>query len=383
MTFDHQRARELLDLADRDTAPFFTGRADEIERFRGALRAAGMKEEAVFRVYQGAPGCGKTSLLHYLRSNYATDGVMFVRIEDEHLASKTTLLERIRESAVEEGSTGRKLGAPLVQALGERLRMRKAGERLRNTIAARMASRVTIVTHMDEAQLLGTSERAGLVALHRDGLGLPVVCLWAGLSHTARRLGELGVSRLSRDAVANVGAMSEGECAESTRMMIDRLDAAGTDHEKRRVAEMAAGLSRGWPQHLNGAQTALCRELIRTVGVLSDVDPARVQRESDRDRHAYYEARLLDSVLALRPTFTCQVITKVRERPPTDELALRELCDEELARSGLGDNPHFDVTAEAFATALVEKGVVTVTLAGGCEIAIPSMADWAVDRLAA
>ena len=337
----------------------------------------------MFRVYQGAPGCGKTSLLHHLRSNYAADGVIFVRIEDAHLASKTALVERIHESVVEEGSAGRRLGAGLVQALGERLRMRDAGDRLRDAIATRMASRVTVVTHMDEAQLLGTSERAGLVALHRDGLGLPVVCLWAGLSHTARRLAELGVSRLSRDAVANVGAMSEGECVESTRMMLDRLDAAGTDHQKRRAAEMAAGLSRGWPQHLNGAQTALCRELIRTAGMLSDVDPARVQRESERDRHAYYEARLLDSVLALRPAFTRRVIAKVRERSPTGQLALRELCDEELARSGLGDNPHFDVTAEAFATALVEKGVVTVTLPGGCEIAVPSMAGWAVDRLAA
>lgn len=383
MTFDHQRARELLDLADRDTAPFFAGRADEIDRFGSALRAAGMKEEAVFRIYQGAPGCGKTSLLHHLRNHYAADGAMFVRIDEEHLASRAALVERVQESAVGEASAGRRIGAGLAQALGERLRMRSAGDRLRKSIATQVATKVTAVLHMDEAHLLGVSERAGLVALHRDGLGVPVVCLWAGLSHTAQRLGELGVSRLSRDAVADMGAMSEGECAESTRMMLDRLDAAGTDDERHRSAEAVARLSRGWPQHLNGVQTALLRELIRSGGVLRGVNMARVQRESDRDRHAYYEARLLDSVLALRPAFTRRVITRVRERRLADHLALRELCDEELTRSGLAANPHFDATAEAFAAALLEKGVVTITLTDGCHIAIPSMADWAADSLTA
>ena len=61
MPFDRRPARSLT-LDDRGIAPYFAGRKREIESFMDALAAAARKDQAVFRIFQGAPDCGKTSL---------------------------------------------------------------------------------------------------------------------------------------------------------------------------------------------------------------------------------------------------------------------------------------------------------------------------------
>ena len=72
MGFDSELARALLEEVDRDTAAFFAGRRAEIQRFDEALRTVEHRfegnERALFLVYQGAPGCGKTSLVSHLRN---------------------------------------------------------------------------------------------------------------------------------------------------------------------------------------------------------------------------------------------------------------------------------------------------------------------------
>lgn len=56
MPFDAEAARLYSISDDRDEAPFFAGRDEEIWRFRDALAITDRKESAtVFRIYQGAP----------------------------------------------------------------------------------------------------------------------------------------------------------------------------------------------------------------------------------------------------------------------------------------------------------------------------------------
>lgn len=375
MAFDNELAQKVLDLGDRDTALFFAGRGEEIRRFESALRASALKEEAVFRIYQGAPGCGKTSLLAHLREQ-PPDGVLFVRIEERHLAGSDALKARIEKVAVDEGPFYARIGSEAARAIGEGLRLKGTGERLDAFIGAMTAKRVkTVVVHMDEAQLIGPPEQPGLLALHRDGLGIPTVCLLAGLSHTARNLGEIGgISRLASDAIVNMGAMAHDECVESTGMMLEELNVDGTDAEKSRMTEMVAGLSRGWPHHLCGAQRALCKDLIRTNGVLKDANTRRVKSESEQNRHSYYSGRFDHPVLSEHPPLTAAIIKKVNERRPASLLALKRLCQETLEETtGLA-------APGEYADALIEKGAVSITMDGGCEIPIPSLADWAASH---
>lgn len=76
---------------------------------------------------------------------------------------------------------------------------------------------------------------------------------------------------------------------------------------------------------------------------------------------------------------TKRIIVEVDRRPIQTIPQLNALCDEEVARAGLADDPFFlEIPPGGFARTLVEKGVVTITPQRGCEVAIPSMVDWAI-----
>lgn len=255
--------------------------------------------------------------------------------------------------------------------------MEATGDELKAMIEARNAGVAKIVLHMDESQLVGSSERPGLVHLHRTGLDVPTVCLFMGLSHTADRMrGVGGLCRLSRNAVVNMGAITEDECAESTRMMLDELGATGGEEQRQRTSRTIAGMAQGWPQHLNGAQTALCRELLRTDGSLAQVDSERVRSKSDRMRREHYHQRLFNTVLDMVPEATAQIVARVREARPRRMFDLEGVCEDEIERMGLDKVRRFRTTPEEFATALVERGVLAISPGGWYDVAIPSMAEW-------
>ena len=370
--FDREQTSKLLRLRDRDATPFFAGRANEIDHYVGAFEELDYQpgEEAVFRIFQGAPGSGKTALLHHLRKKHS-EGVLLVGLKERHLSSEAALMDRIREVAIEKSATGRKITARLAQAVSQRLRMKETGDAMRNAIAEQATDR--IVLYMDEAQLIGPSERPALLALHRDGIGTPTVCLFTGLGHTAERFKAIGLSRLAANAILNMGAMAEDECAESTRDMLDALGASG---DREHAAQAAAKLSLGWPQHLKGVQTALCRELLQANGELDAVDFGRVEEESDRNRHDYYNARLAGSVLATYRDFTATVVAAVQRRQPVDPGDLIELCGNELSAAKQTHPALESTTREAFANALVECGVLSSSPDERYEVAIPSMGEW-------
>ncbi len=377
MAFDADQALRLTRRRDRDTARFFAGRSTEIRRFDDALADLEDRDEydkaAEFIVYRGAPGCGKTSLVKHLRHQRG-DGALFVDIDLEHLASADTLIGRVLEQASEAGSLGSRIGGRIVEALGSRLRMRDAAKDASDFVATRVAKGTKVVLHLDEAQEIDRSERSGLLKLHTTGLVVPCVFVMTGLDHTTHSLGSLGgIARLSSNAVVKMGVMAEDECVESTLMMLDELDVAGTDAEKSHAAEVVAHLSYGWPRHLRGAQRALCGELVRVNGVLGEVDADRIRRESERNRHGYYLCRLDHPILSKHRPVTLSIITKANERRPGSIGELGRLCREQMDRAGWPDLADPD----KFAYALVEKGAVSTGPDGRCEIPIPSMADWA------
>ena len=377
MAFDADQAHRLTRSRDRDTARFFAGRATEIQRFDDALAGLEDRDEydvaAEFIVYRGAPGCGKTSLVKHLRHKRGDDA-LFVDIDLEHLASAEALLGRVLEQATEAGSLGSRISGKVVQALGSRLRMRDVARDATDFVAMRVAKGTKLVLHLDEAQEISRSERAGLVKLHTTGLGFPSVFVMTGLDHTPHSLGSLGgISRLSSNAVVKMGVMADAECAESTLMMLDELGVAGTNAEKARAAELVAALSFGWPHHLRGAQSALCGELVRTGGVLGEVGVDGIRQESERNRHDYYLGRLDHPILAKHRPVTLSVIAEIHECRPRSVGELGRLCREQMDRAGWPDLADPD----KFAYALVEKGAVSAGPDGACEIPIPSMADWA------
>lgn len=266
MTFNRDFATRIINQGDRDVALFFAGREAEIARFDSALRESSGKRQAVFRVFQGAPGCGKTSLAAHLRANRTTDA-LFVPVGKGDLNTKEALFAKVGEAIDGKRSRGEKVAQAAAQAVGACLKIKPVGD------AEKTAPQPTLVLHMDEAQLIDQDQDA-LVHLHTDGLDLPTVCLFTGLSHTESRIRSLGgLFRLAKNVTTNMGRMADAECAESTAMMLDRLEVEGRDAERQEAMEAVVEEAHGWPQHLFCAQQALCRELVRTDGSPRAVEP--------------------------------------------------------------------------------------------------------------
>lgn len=365
MAFNYELARAVARGRDRDTARFFAGRGAEIRRFDDALAELDERGEhdkaAEFIIYQGAPGCGKTSLLNHLRGLHAYDDVLFVTLGLRDLANEDSLQDLVWGHIERASPTGR---GEIAGFAGTSQGPKQENERAR-----------AVVLHLDEAQVVDDTARPGLLMLHTEGLGFPCSMVMTGMGHTKRRVSSIeGLSRLAGNSTVGMGGMAADECVESTMMMLRELNVDGTDDEKESAANLVATLSQGWPHHLCGAQIAFCRELLRTSsGALRKVDSGQVRRESDENRRAYYFGRLAHSALAESPRFSASLVAKVGESRPADVLALEELCREERDRSDRAGLP----APEELANALIEKGAVTITVEGKCEIPIPSMAEWA------
>ena len=239
------------------------------------------------------------------------------------------------------------------------------------------AKRRSVVVHVDEAQILGAAQEEGLLAMHQGTLGVPVLPVLTGLSHTETALKAVpGMSRLADGSVVNMGGMSADECAESTLSLLDALGVVAEPGSLRDWAARIADLSRGWPQHLNRVQAALCRELARTGGRIDAVDDSAVEGQSDQARFAYYRSRMDDPVLATRPGLAAAFAERLDTERPYDLMALTDLCGEEMSALGIDQGRWFD--PHDYVQALIERGVLAKDDADLYRMAIPSMRNWLV-----
>ena len=388
MSFDADLAQRITTSSDRDIAPYFAGREVEIAAFRAAVdEAKGGRKATVFRVFHGAPGAGKSSLLHHL-THHHSKGALVVPIRTTDLASHETLSLRIDHALVQDAADRGKALQPIVKiglsALGEAAKPTNAvglaAGLLREIVQDRLAQHVerdgAVVLMLDEAQLLDERHKDVLNDLHIAGVGVPSTLVLSGLSRTVTRLAELGISRLSRHAVTDIGAMSAEECAESTRLMMDDL---GVSPSQRRDewCEQAGALSFGWPQHLHGSQAAMCEELMRVGGDIDRASLKKVEDRSDDFRAQYYRARLDSSpVLSYDPEVTYKLIVAVNEGKPAAGRRLVAVCDAMLKDEGVDS-----LTGREFADAMIDKGVVCPRRNGDFEIPIPSMVKWAEEAI--
>lgn len=379
MAFDSDLANDLLIDDDRDHARFFAGRAAEIESFNGAVEQAGRKEQAVFRIFQGAPGCGKTSLASHLRAHRSAD-VLFVALDNEDLASREALAARIKEEAEDTANLGVRITATTLRGVAEAFKATSVSEQIDKRAGALARRRRTVVLHLDEAQTVSEREADVLRGLHGRGLGVPCVFLFTGLSHTGDRIRGLdGLSRLARNATVNMGRMADAECEASTAMMLEELGVEAAEAASRKAVGVVVEESYGWPQHLSCAQQAVCRELVRTNGDLEGVDLDRLQAESTVARHAYYAGRINYGEMARWPALVAAVASQVMANRANTEPELTKLCRREIGRLTLHEDQDFTAEPLDFVRQMVEKGVLSFASDGRYIVPIPSMLTWLQD----
>ena len=293
MTFNRELAKQIAGDDDRDRARYFAGREAEIATFGTALDNSSGKRQSVFRVFIGAPGCGKSSLLQRLTDLHQDDsGLLFVHPTDAQLSSVADLMGHIADRAIAEASAVdsdrwrsavERHGVIALQSAAEFAPDQNRWDVLQEWLQARALDGLTVVVSFDEAQNAPSDVLETLAVLHKAGLpGVASVVLLAGLSHAKSILKKAGISRMADNANVDMGAMALEECAESTRLMLDDLGVEGTDAEVGHFTQRIAEHSRGWPQHLNRAQKALCQGLLEANGALRDVDRQAVERMATR-----------------------------------------------------------------------------------------------------
>ena len=187
---------------------------------------------------------------------------------------------------------------------------------------------------------------------------------------------EPGLSRAADDATVNMGALSAGECAESTSRMLEALQVDGESPQSMALAKLSATESHGWPQHLTAMHKAICAELLTCNGEASQVSDQRIKTEGTKRREAYYAARINYAPLKVDVPTTKRILVRVHEEAPVGIAALNQVIREEIAAMAELFEEE-EVSSRDIRRALLDNGVLSVSDDGGTQVAIPTMATWA------
>ena len=136
----------------------------------------------MFRVFHGAPGSGKASLMHHIRDTLGGDPKLLFVKADDYLMDKATLVDHIADTAMRRPfeRTGDLVNdvkdffarhmTAAAMAASDAVRMKTAGEALAKWRRAHaLGDDFTVVLTFDEAQVLDPSESKVLRSLTRRG----------------------------------------------------------------------------------------------------------------------------------------------------------------------------------------------------------------------
>lgn len=299
---DLERLREFVAERDRNAAWFFVGRTVEIDEVENTCALAfrrfreGKALAGTTRLFQGAPGAGKTALLRHLRKRWEQSGdekPLPLLADRPTLADPVALALDIAEllnpdkarqfrQTVTRGRTATVGLGPLsgggTQAMTTAPPLAGFSELRRSFPPADWSRPICLM--VDEIQNLDRNEGKTLESLHLSVDGLPIVPVLAGLSSSQAALTRRGgISRLSRGAVRTLGCLEAGQPAEALKRMLAcfRIETENMDAE--RWAVLLERISDCWPQHLQNALSALGEGLVKVGGVLAAVgEDATIRR---------------------------------------------------------------------------------------------------------
>ena len=228
---DLDALRWFSNLIDREATPYFGGRADEINLVESALeRIRARVREGHWRpsggetiLFQGAPGAGKSALLHHLVRRWRSAGLeapSVVDTEASHYVDENKLALHVTEEAFDSalsaqfrrsvttlsGATGSLSGR--VPGVATGTGATESGRRETTAPAAPTLAEIkralsgtgrTIVLVLDEAQILESGDadsvRPLIAGLHMGSHGGPILPVFAGLAHSGTVLQDRGISR--------------------------------------------------------------------------------------------------------------------------------------------------------------------------------------------
>ena len=415
---DLDALRWFSKLPDREATPYFGGRADEIGLVEHALSRIGKRaREGHWQpaggetiLFQGAPGAGKSALLHHLVRQWRSAGrkaPVVVAANASHYADARALALHVaeavdpelaaqfRSSVTTHSSTTKSLGGGIAGVVtgnveaetGSHAASAPAEPSLANVGKALTKSGQTVALILDEAQILESFDadatRPVITDLHTGSHGGPILPVFAGLAHSHSVLQDCGISRFSIDHDRTMQALSFDEAAETVQMMLADCRVRGDREIKRQWAHALANESSGWPQHLHVAMRALAAQLLTasTPGQLEAVESGfgvAVLRASALARDKYYERRI-DEPLADARQLVAETFRRIGE-----EATRGELLGHIRAAARPGSDGHSlpeDHDETMFLDRMIRRGLLQRTPKKMLACPIPSLRDY-IERMA-
>jgi len=354
---------------DRLPPAAFVGRQDviaDIERAVAEASAGGVAVRGRTRLIFGAPGAGKTALLHELARRWRarvtagdTSAPIPVDCEPGELTSPVAFTEAILSALVPDSSydaataTTIEGGGGVPGVAGLRVSRTKSVPSFLESVQAgrtpwsviREAMRPeypirAVVLLVDEVQTVpGDPDEEGrtrlLAEVHGGRHGLPIMAVLGGLGNSRQVMVRRGISRFARDAVHALPLLTDDECGEAVEHFLSRHRIPGDERARTRWREGIAAACNGWPQHLHNYLCGAARVLADVGGDLERADLSATLAAGDEWRRDYYDARL-EGVGADLPMVAAVVGRTPESGAPTHRIV--EWCREAMGAAEQGSD---------------------------------------------
>ena len=415
---DFDALKHFAGLTDREASPFFGGRTEEIVTVERALERIHVRAlENHWRpaggetiLFQGAPGAGKSALLHHFAKVWRGSGrnapvvvdtalshyvderrlalhiaeavdpaiaASFRRSETTHSSSRTDISGGV--PGVFTGSGSAESGRQAANAPAE--------ISLDAVKRALSDSKRPVVLILDEAQGLEVYDVKSVLPLitrlHTGDHGGPFLAVFAGLAYSNSVLQKLGISRFSQGHEITLSALASEEATEIVLRMLTEFRVRGDKELKSQWAQTLAKESCGWPQHLHVSMQALAAQLpaATTPGSLEPFDSkfgSEVLKASAQAREQYYERRI-DEKLVVALDLVAETLRRIGRGAFRSEVVAHI---HEAAQPGHGTRSlpkgH---DAEMFLDRMIRRGVLQHTSGHELVCPIPSLRNY-IERIA-
>ncbi len=382
-----RKLESFLDLTEGAPPPVFVGRAEVLDDIAKAARqvwkGSGDNKhgaEKTTRIIQGAPGAGKSSIVHQIRHNperLHTESVgkapLVVTLKSGDIGGAADILQPLARSinptAAEEflshsvRTSGEEAGIGLgpVKAFGKQeTTMEPARPRMHWDVFGKWVEQHggfdrPVVLAIDEAQRLDHDQKHPVSKLFQslhDGCGLPIALVLAGLSDTEYSARKMGLTRIPHRQKHNIGCFPDHEVQELMERSCAHfgIGIAGFGHEIDRLIQPCDG----WPRHLHIVLRAFAREALRTGGDLGKAAWERIRVEIRTGRDGYYDGQFSD-VMREAKSLTVKVMAELNNRHDREQIIrLIEECRADPQNYGFPDK----MNAKEFFVHLLHQGAL-------------------------
>ncbi len=356
---------------DRGPTRYFHGRETIRRSFKNLLdRAHASKTGTTFLIH-GAPGAGKSALLHECEKIAEAAEWQAAIIDPPNLWE----VDSLRESLGLRKKFSFRAGEAGFSIFGFASAKVSTDKSMQTVKRLLQKGEKPLLLILDEAQRLidistpGTPQKiiasTILNAIHNGQLNKPVVFLAAGLNPTLKAFETFGISRFAKDCLVKLGALNK----ESERLVIrDWLTKEGGCKGDPTVwVDAITQETHGWPQHIQ-CYAGLASEYLQANGGVTTPDGlTSVLEAGHEDRIEYYKGRLVDFYA---DQIQC-LVNSLPDHPSEKPTPRTEILSALTKKYG-------DAEAKDLFKRFIEKGIIEEH-GMGFVVPIPSMHTWLKD----